>query len=53
MLGVFNIITTYPYLRTNAIFEKEMQHPFLTSSTAQCGGGSFKDRKPIGEVRLL
>ena len=24
-----------------------------TSSTAQGGGGSFKNRKPIGEVRLV
>ena len=24
--------------------------PFNTSSTAQGGGGSFKNRKPIGEV---
>ena len=24
-----------------------------TSSTAQGGGGSFKDRKPIGDVREL
>ena len=23
---------------------------YFTSSTAQGGGGSFKDRKPIGEV---
>ena len=25
-------------------------HIYLTSSTAQGGGGSFKDRKPLGEV---
>jgi len=25
-------------------------NPVFTSSTAQGGGGSFKDRKPVGEV---
>ena len=29
MLDVFNVITTYPYLPTNAVFKTEMQHTLL------------------------
>jgi len=34
------------------IWDGKIKHPMLqfTSSTAQGGGGSFKNRKPIGEA---
>ena len=28
----------------------EMDYVYISARTAQGGGGSFKDRKPIGEV---
>ena len=28
----------------------QLQYTTITSSTAQGGGGSFKNRKPIGEI---
>ena len=36
---IFTYICTYVYVNI-----------YVTSSTAQGGGGSFKNRKPIGEV---
>ena len=51
-LGLFIFFGTIPNLpyEINAIYTYYMQYPLCTSSTAQGGGGSFKNRKPIGEV---
>ena len=38
------IVTPKEYL------QNYRHHTILTSSTAQGGGGSFKNRKPIGEI---
>ena len=52
-LGVFQTASemsvSWPshWTRSNYI---SYSHAFLTSSTAQGGGGSFKNRKPIGEI---
>ena len=39
---------TYPHIQLYMLY---MQMVYMyTSSTAQGGGGSFKNRKPIGEI---
>ena len=44
--GVYIYTTIYIYIYIYININK-----YITSSTAQGGGGSFKNRKPIGEVR--
>ena len=43
-------IYIYTVINAHAFRKLRLQVPIHTSSTAQGGGGSFKDRKPIGEV---
>ena len=48
--GDFHLVMRkLPVIRTPP-FCLESSHIVLTSSTAQGGGGSFKNRKPIGEI---
>ena len=37
-------------IETKSLYHMKDETGFSTSSTAQGGGGSFKDRKPIGDV---
>ena len=37
-------------MRLSSGFSWIFQKTMITSSTAQGGGGSFKNRKPIGEI---
>ena len=46
--GNFDIILPLWTLQVSLKFHEGGN--FDTSSTAHCGGGSFKNRKPIGEV---
>ena len=41
----------YTYINLYYMHRYILLYHTNTSSTAQGGGGSFKDRKPIGEVR--
>ena len=47
-VGMFFIGVSDSEYRKNSSRRVTVQH--VTSSTAQGGGGSFKNRKPIGEV---
>ena len=42
--------TSYQLVQDFATIHSNNYYPMVTSSTAQGGGGSFKNRKPIGEV---
>ena len=46
--GAFNGNIIYKWVISSAM--SDYQRVFFTSSTAQGGGGSFQNRKPIGEV---
>jgi hypothetical protein len=47
---IHDLIIIYIYIAYETDISKYNKYTINTSSTAQGGGGSFKNRKPIGEV---